>query len=308
MLEDSNVWRRSPGSGWRDAFISFFWAGLFTCAVFTVGGRLIYKAWWEQESARRAAIEAAQAYERVVAAAPLGIVPVGAAAHGRDLFITICVACHGPSGTGMAGLGKNLVESDFVAALGDEGLVQFLIEGRPDARPVAMPPRAGREDLTGEDLQDLAVYLRGLQDPRRLPELPAPQLALGKSSESEMAGFLDAAGGDAELAEYIANGARLFGSTCIACHGPGGVGLKGNGKALRQNTFVQSLDNDGLLAFIKSGRSPSDPANTTGIQMPSRGGNPALSDDDLLDIIDYLRTLQGAQASAAGGASTSAPQ
>jgi hypothetical protein len=35
--------------------------------------------------------------------------------------------------------------------------------------------------------------------------------------------------------------------------------------------------------------------------MPAKGGNPALSEDDLLDIIAYLRTLQGLPASAANG-------
>jgi disulfide bond formation protein DsbB len=102
-----------------------------------------------------------------------------------------------------------------------------------------------------------------------------------------------AAGGDAELAEYIASGNKLFHTTCVACHGAGGVGITGNGKPLVRNAFVQSLDDDALLAFVKQGRTPTDPKNTTGIQMPPKGGNPAMSDDDILDVIAYLRTLQG---------------
>ncbi|MCH8852707.1 MAG: cytochrome c oxidase subunit 3 [Planctomycetes bacterium] len=38
---------------------------------------------------------------------------------------------------------------------------------------------------------------------------------------------------------------------------------------------------------------PFDPENTTGIQMPPRGGNPMLKDDDLLRIVGYLRTFEG---------------
>jgi disulfide bond formation protein DsbB len=34
-----------------------------------------------------------------------------------------------------------------------------------------------------------------------------------------------------------------------------------------------------------------DPLNTTGIDMPGKGGNPALTDDNILAIIAYLRTL-----------------
>ena len=43
---------------------------------------------------------------------------------------------------------------------------------------------------------------------------------------------------------------------------------------------------------LKTGRSTSDPANTTGVDMPPKGGNPALTDQDLLDIIAYIRTLE----------------
>jgi disulfide bond formation protein DsbB len=98
---------------------------------------------------------------------------------------------------------------------------------------------------------------------------------------------------EAEWAEYVANGTRLYGTTCVACHGPGATGMPGLGKALVNNAFVQSLDDEALLAFIQKGRDPSDPLNTTGIGMPAKGGNPALSEDDILDIIAYLRTLQG---------------
>ncbi|QQS09523.1 MAG: cytochrome c [Phycisphaerales bacterium] len=89
--------------------------------------------------------------------------------------------------------------------------------------------------------------------------------------------------------------------SCIACHGKGGVGIAGNGKALANNEFIRSLDDDSLLAFIKQGRSPTDPKNSTGIQMPPKGGNPAMSDDDILDVIAYLRTLQGTKPGTPGG-------
>src|SRR5262249_38319697 len=53
------------------------------------------------------------------------------------------------------------------------------------------------------------------------------------------------------------------------------------------------------LDFVKVGRQPWDPLNTTKVQMPPRGGNPMLSDDDLRDIIAYVRTLQPAVAAIA---------
>jgi disulfide bond formation protein DsbB len=239
----------------------------------------------------RLAAEQAQAHERLVTGLSAGLLPLQDAIHGRELFTSVCAACHGAAGLGVPLMGKDLSQSDFVARQSDEELRQFIIEGRPDAKPMGMPPKAGRDDLTDEDLRHIVAYVRGLQDPRRMPELPA-QVVDATPSEAQKEAALAAAGGDAELAAYIASGDKLFHSTCIACHGKAGVGVAGNGKALVKNAFVQSLDDDGLLAFLKQGRSPSDAKNTTGIQMPPKGGNPALSDDDLLDIISYLRTLQ----------------
>ena len=46
------------------------------------------------------------------------------------------------------------------------------------------------------------------------------------------------------------------------------------------------------MEFIKVGRDPSDPLNTTDVAMPPKGGNPALDNDDLYDIVSYIRTLQ----------------
>jgi disulfide bond formation protein DsbB len=43
---------------------------------------------------------------------------------------------------------------------------------------------------------------------------------------------------------------------------------------------------------LKKGRPASDPANTTKVDMPPKGGNPALTDQDLADIVTYVRSLQ----------------
>ena len=116
----------------------------------------------------------------------------------------------------------------------------------------------------------------------------------GENRRAAGSGSIAVAFDDAESAAYAAHGAELFDRVCAACHGQAGVGRKGLGKSLADSGFVQGLTDDALLAFIKKGRYPGDPQNTTGIGMPARGGNPALSEDDLLDIIAYLRTLQPA--------------
>jgi len=90
--------------------------------------------------------------------------------------------------------------------------------------------------------------------------------------------------GDAEAGE------ALF-VTCAACHGPDGKGLPNLGKDFTTSEFVHSQSDEELVAFIKVGRPSGDPANTTGVDMPPKGGNPALSDEDLFDIVAYIRSI-----------------
>jgi disulfide bond formation protein DsbB len=94
----------------------------------------------------------------------------------------------------------------------------------------------------------------------------------------------DAGGGDASA------GADVYKSSCSSCHAPDASGLDGLGKPLVGTDFM-SQSTDDLVAFLKVGRGPSDEGNTTGVQMPPKGGNPALGDDDLVNVVAYLKSL-----------------
>ncbi|MHC4427954.1 MAG: c-type cytochrome, partial [Planctomycetota bacterium] len=91
-----------------------------------------------------------------------------------------------------------------------------------------------------------------------------------------------------------ANGGQLWLATCRSCHGLAGEGVAGQGKDIRGSEFITSRTDGELIDFIKIGRMPFDPLNTTGIQMPPKGGNPLLSDQDLLDIVAFVRTFEAA--------------
>ncbi|MBK9125009.1 MAG: cytochrome c [Chloroflexi bacterium] len=86
-------------------------------------------------------------------------------------------------------------------------------------------------------------------------------------------------------------GERIFSSACTACHGFNGGGISGLGPSFIGNEFVNTHSNTALLEFVKVGRQVTDPANTTGVAMPARGGNPSLTDQDLAAVIVYLRSL-----------------
>lgn len=92
------------------------------------------------------------------------------------------------------------------------------------------------------------------------------------------------------------SGKELYTSTCSACHGPDGKGVPNIGKDLVGSDFVRAQTDEQLLAFIERGRGVDDPANTTKVAMPPKGGNPSLSRTDLASIVAHLRGLTGVAA------------
>ena len=113
-----------------------------------------------------------------------------------------------------------------------------------------------------------------------------------------------------------AHGRTVFLKTCAACHAPDGSGVKAQGANLRESAFIRGKTDEQLLAFVKVGRQPFDPETKLHLSMPARGGNPALTDQDLVDAIAILRQIQEQAAAAAaapakavdaGAAKTAAP-
>jgi mono/diheme cytochrome c family protein len=89
----------------------------------------------------------------------------GDAAHGKQIFETTCATCHAADGTGVKGLGKPLVGSEFVKKSSEAELAKMVIEGRPVDDPlnttkVAMPPRGGNAGLSDGDIADVVAYAK----------------------------------------------------------------------------------------------------------------------------------------------------
>lgn len=94
-----------------------------------------------------------------------------------------------------------------------------------------------------------------------------------------------ATAGDAEA------GGKLYATACVACHGPTAEGVQGLGKNLKTSTFITDNDDAQMIEFLKKGRDISDPLNTTKVAMPPKGGNPALTDQDMANLVAYLRSI-----------------
>lgn len=114
---------------------------------------------------------------------------------------------------------------------------------------------------------------------------PAPAPDTSSSGDSAPAQQAGALVGDAE------HGEEIF-TTCAGCHGPDARGIQGLGKDLHSNEFIANMSDDEAVAFLKIGRPATHELNTTGVDMPPKGGNPAYSDQDLYDLIAYVRTLE----------------
>jgi disulfide bond formation protein DsbB len=114
--------------------------------------------------------------------------------------------------------------------------------------------------------------------------LAALLVACGGSAES-------GSGGSSLDAERVRQGDTLFHQTCFTCHGADGMGLPGLGKDLVTSQFVADNSDQQLLDYVKAGRPVDDPRNTTGVAMPPKGGFDFLTDDDILAIIAYVRSI-----------------
>ena len=87
-------------------------------------------------------------------------------------------------------------------------------------------------------------------------------------------------------------GEKTYSQLCVACHGPGGVGVEGLGKSIITSDFVTSSSDDELVAFIIEGRDITHPENSTGVAMPPKGGNPGLKTKDVANVVAYMRSIQ----------------
>lgn len=99
-------------------------------------------------------------------------------------------------------------------------------------------------------------------------------------------------GGGGAASPDVAQGKKLFQASCASCHGKEAEGMPKLGKNLHDNPFVQDLSDEELVAFLKQGRPAFHPLNERKVDMPPKGGNPALSDEDLRLIAEYVRSIQ----------------
>jgi cytochrome c5 len=77
-------------------------------------------------------------------------------------------------------------------------------------------------------------------------------------------------------------GKQVYGSLCFSCHGTGLPGIPQLGDkdawAGRIANGIESLYNNAIIGFT----------GASGVPMPAKGGNPALSDEEVKAAVDYM--------------------
>lgn len=86
------------------------------------------------------------------------------------------------------------------------------------------------------------------------------------------------------------SGESIYQTTCVACHGVDGSGvIPGTPNFTSAKSPLASKGRDELLHNIYNGfQSEGSP-----MAMPARGGNPALSEQDMKNVLDYLLATYG---------------
>jgi len=144
--------------------------------------------------------------------------------------------------------------------------------------------------MTGTEPATYRVFIGGARLVSLLVGLAVLALAVGGcgGGSAELPTRAPAEGASPE----VVHGEELASQSCSACHGQDFTGVPGLGASFYDSTFIQSHPDDELVEFIKEGRANDAPDNESGIAMPPYGGNTRLTDEDLSDIVAFLRTLQ----------------
>lgn len=121
---------------------------------------------------------------------------------------------------------------------------------------------------------------------------PAQPASEAQPSTAPASGAQTSAAKPAVMAGSPEKGQQLFSETCSTCHGDKGQGLPNLGGDLQTSKFVAHSTDAQVVALIEAGVPTTNPLNKTNMSMPPKGGNPALTEQDLYDIVSYIRQLQ----------------
>lgn len=185
----------------------------------------------------------------------------GVIKQGQQLFNQNCIFCHQADAIGKPGLAPSLTNPELLSIASDKFLMSTIRDGRPGT---AMMPFV---HLGRDKVKAIVAYLRSYA---KLPDRTAEVDAQPKAH------------GNPRLGE------QWFNNICSTCHGMNGDGYLagGTGTAIGNPGFLNKVSDGFIRTTIKEGRS-----NTRMLGFSGSSGLANLSDNDIDDIIVYLRSL-----------------
>ncbi|MBV1884229.1 MAG: c-type cytochrome [Pseudomonadales bacterium] len=181
---------------------------------------------------------------------------------GEQLYNQNCIFCHQQDAIGKPGVAPSLTNKELLATASDKFLLSTIRDGRSGT---SMIPYA---HLGKKKIEATVAYLRShQQEPNRSKEIDKQPKAKGDPKQGKL----------------------LFDQVCSTCHGPEGNGYAagGSGTAVGKQGFLAKASDGFIRETIRIGRS-----NTRMLSFQGPAALADLSDQEIDDIITYLRTLK----------------
>lgn len=182
---------------------------------------------------------------------------------GRRLFVGQCAGCHGVDAEGATG--PQLNNPVFLADATDMMLREWITYGKEGTEMRGFRKGGqGVGELSDRQIDDIVAYLRSLE---RVGEQDINRVAKSPHGRPE-------------------NGARVYATSCVGCHGDRGEGA--SGPALSNSNFLRYASDGFLMATMALGR--------RGTEMRPVKRSPqsilGLTSDEVNDVVAYLRSWE----------------
>ncbi|WP_458527399.1 c-type cytochrome [Onishia taeanensis] len=196
-------------------------------------------------------------------------------ASGEEIYGQVCTACHDTGAAGSPMMG----DADAWASRLEKGLETLYSNAINGYN--AMPAKGGNPNLSDDEVKRAVHHLI---EPVFEGELPAIGGDASASADAGGEGATTSAGGSGEMsgeatmaAASDIDGGAIYGQVCMACHDTGAAGapMKGDAEAwaTRLEKGTETLYSNAINGYNA---------------MPAKGGNPALSDDEVKAAVDHL--------------------
>lgn len=180
---------------------------------------------------------------------------------GEQLYNQNCSVCHQADAIGKPGFAPSLTNPELLSIASDKFFEGTIRDGRTGT---GMPPFS---HLGRKKIKAIVAFLRShTTQPNRSKKIDAQAKAKGD----------------------VKNGNKLFHEICSTCHGDNGDGYAagGTGTAIGKAGFLSKASDGFIRETVKYGRS-----NTRMLGFSGAEGLANLSDQEIDDIISYMRTL-----------------